>query len=112
MGIKLKIFGKNEVIIPIFEEIKIAFTSGILDKNCIPNLENLSLNESLSLVNFLKKENLELITNKFNYWLYNILQINENYCQTQEFLQSSFDHDLGLLKLWKWNSRNLTNTIL
>ena len=43
LGIKLKFFGKNEVIIPIFEEIKIAFTSGILDKNYIPNLENLSL---------------------------------------------------------------------
>ena len=100
LGIKLKFFGKNEVIIPIFEEIKIAFTSGILDKNYIPNLENLSLNESLSLVNFLKKENLELITNKgLIIDSYNILQINENYLmKLQEFLQSSFDHDLSLLE--------------
>ena len=63
LGIKLKFFGKNELIIPIFEDNKIAFTSGILDENYIPNLENLNLNESFSLVNFLKKENLELIKN-------------------------------------------------
>ena len=100
LGIKLKFFGKNELIIPIFEDNKIAFTSGILDKNYIPNLENLSLNELLSLINFLKKENLELITNKgliIN--SYNILQSNENYLmKLQEFLQSSFDDNLGLLE--------------
>ena len=32
LGIKLKFFGKNELIIPIFEDNKIAFTSGILDE--------------------------------------------------------------------------------
>ena len=100
LGIKLKFFGKNELIIPIFEDNKIAFTSGILDENYIPNLENLNLNESFSLVNFLKKENLELITNKgLIISSYNVLQSNENYLiKLQEFLQSSFDHDFSLLE--------------
>ena len=100
LGIKLKFFGKNELIIPIFEDNKIAFTSGILDENYIPNLENLNLNESFNLVNFLKKENLELITNKgLIISSYNVLQSNENYLiKLQEFLQSSFDHDFSLLE--------------
>ena len=100
LGIKLKFFGKNELIIPIFEENKIAFTSGILDEKYIPNLENLNLNELFSLVNFLKKENLELITNKgLTINAYNVLQSNEDYLiKLQEFLQSSFDHDFSLLE--------------
>lgn len=100
LGIELKYFGKNEIIIPIFEEKRIAFTSGILDKNYIPNLEILTLNEVLNLIKFLKNEKLELISNKgLNINSYNILLSNENYLiKLQKFLQSSFDHDLGLLE--------------
>lgn len=100
LGINLKYFGKNKIIIPIFEEKKIAFTSGILDKNYIPNLENLSLNEILNLIKFLKNEKLELISNKgLHINPYNVLQSNENYLlKLQVFLKNSFDHNLGLLE--------------
>ena len=66
----------------------------------------------LSLVNFLKKENLELITNKgLIIDSYNILQINENYLMnsSKSFFKLVLIMTLVYWKLWKEEFKNLIN---